>query len=201
MHHRIGVLGGTFDPIHSAHIAAADTAVQLFNLDQVYFVPAGIAYHRDSSIASPQQRLDMTRLALDGDSRFEVSSVDVERPGNTYTLETLHDLKRRFVENFPHDTAEWFLILGADAFEAFGSWRDPLGILSECQLVVISRPGGTTANYPDFPAHRVDIPGWEISSTEIRSRIARGESVQGLLPQAVMDYIRENDLYTSNKRN
>lgn len=197
MHKRIGILGGTFDPIHSAHIAAADTAITQLDLDQVFFVPAGVAYHRDSTFATAEQRLRMTELAVDGDSRLIVSPVDIERPGETYSLDTVRQLKDQFRRDFPADSADWFFILGSDAFESFASWRDPETLLSECELVVISRPGPDSSDYPDFPVHRINIPGWEVSSTDIRQRIESGDSVQGLLPQPVIDYISDNGLYRS----
>ena len=195
MHKRIGILGGTFDPIHSAHLAAADTAIAQLGLDLVYFVPAGVAYHRDSTFATPEQRLHMTQLAIDGDSRFLVSPVDIDRGGNTYSLDTVRELKDQFRHNFPEDTADWFFILGADAFGPFASWRDPEALLAECELVVISRPGSEPSDYPDFPVHQINIPGWEVSSTDIRHQIVTGNSVQGLLPQPVIDYISDNGLY------
>ncbi len=197
MHKRIGILGGTFDPIHSAHIAAADTAITQLDLDQVFFVPAGVAYHRDSTFATAEQRLRMTELAVDGDSRLIVSPVDIERPGETYSLDTVRQLKDQFRRDFPSDSADWFFILGSDAFESFASWRDPETLLSECELVVISRPGPDSSDYPDFPVHQINIPGWEVSSTDIRQRIESGDSVQGLLPQPVIDYISDNGLYRS----
>jgi nicotinate-nucleotide adenylyltransferase len=195
VHKRIGIFGGTFDPIHSAHLAAADTAIGQLGLDLVYFVPAAVAYHRDSTFATPEQRLHMTQLAIDGDSRFMVSPVDIDRGGNTYSLDTVRELKDQFRHNFPEDTADWFFILGADAFESFGSWRDPDALVSECELVVISRPGSDSSDYPDFPVHQINIPGWEVASTDIRHQLETGKSVQGLLPQPVIDYISDNGLY------
>lgn len=195
MHKRIGILGGTFDPIHSAHIAAADTAINQLDLDLVYFVPAGLAYHRADTIASADQRLHMTRLAVEGDSRLIVSPVDIDREGNTYSIDTVRSLKDQFHADSPGDTADWFFILGADAFASFASWRNPQELLGECELVVISRPGSDISDYPDFPAHHINIPGWEVSSTDIRHAIQSGESVQGLLPQTVIDYISDSELY------
>lgn len=195
MHKRIGILGGSFDPIHSAHIAAADTAIRQLNLDLVYFVTAGMAYHRESTFATPLQRLHMVHLAVDGDSRLIVSPIDVQRPGATYSIDTVRELKGKFRHDHPEDTADWFFILGADAFESFASWRDPEGLLSECELVVISRPNSDSINFPDFPAQQINIPGWDVSSSDIRHRIESGDSVQGLLPQPVIDYISHNGLY------
>ena len=196
MHHRIGILGGSFDPIHSAHLAAADIACEKLQLTSVIFVPAGIPYHRESTVASAAQRLHMTEIATEGDDRFAVSSVDVDRVGDTYSRDTIRSLKAAFALSNPHDKADWFFILGADAFQSFGSWREPESIIDECSLVVISRPGIEHPKDQRFPAEFIDVPGWHISSTEIRERLARGESVTGLLPEAVIEFIRDNDLYT-----
>lgn len=196
MHHRIGVLGGSFDPIHSAHLAAADIACEKLQLTSVVFVPAGIPYHRESTIASATQRLHMTEIATDGDDRFAVSSVDVDRVGDTYSRDTIRSLKATFALSNPQDTADWFFILGADAFESFGSWREPESIIAECSLVVISRPGIEQPKNQQFPAEFIDVPGWHISSTEIRERLSAGESVTGLLPEAVIEFIKDNEIYT-----
>lgn len=200
MHFRIGILGGSFDPIHSGHLAAAQVAVEKLNLDWVYFVPAGSPYHRGKTLASAEQRLHMASLAIEGDPHFRVSDVDIVRSGNTYTIDTVHDLQQQFAISHPHDSAEWFLIVGADAYANFGDWRATDEITSKCSLVVISRPGSEKSASEEFPAVAIDVPGWNISSTDIRSRSSAGESLQGLLPEVVIEYIRNNDLYSSTKR-
>ena len=200
MHFRIGILGGSFDPIHSAHIAAAQTAIEQLSLDWVYFVPAGTPYHRNETLASAEERLHMTKLAIEGDPRLRVSDVDVLRSGNTYTIDTVEDLQKQFAATHASDSAEWFLILGADAYAGFESWREPKKIVNKVSLVVISRPGGEISEFAQFPATVIQIPGWDISSTEIRRKLLEGKSVDGLLPEVVIKYIHDNDLYTSKKR-
>jgi len=194
VHQRIGILGGSFDPIHSAHLAAADIACEMLQLTSVIFVPAGTPYHRQVTIASASQRLEMTKLATDGDDRFVVSSVDVDRATDTYSIDTIRDLKTELAN--AGDTADWFFIMGADAYESFGSWREPDSIVAECSLVVISRPGISQSTDQPFPAEIIDVPGWNVSSTEIRERIAAGESVAGILPDPVIEFIHDNKLYT-----
>ena len=201
MHFRIGILGGSFDPIHSAHIAAAQTAIEELSLDWVYFVPAGTPYHRNETLASAEQRLHMTKIAIEGDPRLRVSDVDVVRSGNTYTIDTVEDLQKQFAATNPSDSAEWFLILGADAYAGLESWREPTDIASRVSLVVISRPGSEISEIAQYPATVIQIPGWDISSTEIRGKLLEGQSVDGLLPEVVIEYIHDNDLYSSKKRN
>ena len=201
MHFRIGILGGSFDPIHSAHIAAAQTAIEKLSLDWVYFVPAGMPYHRNETLASAEERLHMTKLAIEGDPRLRVSDVDVLRSGNTYTIDTIRDLQKQFAATNPSDSAEWFLILGADAYAGLESWREPTDIASRVSLVVISRPGSEISEIAQYPATVIQIPGWDISSTEIRGKLLEDQSVDGLLPEVVIEYIHDNDLYSSKKRN
>ena len=201
MHFRIGILGGSFDPIHSAHIAAAQTAIEKLSLDWVYLVPAGTPYHRNETLASAEERLHMTKLAIEGDPRLRVSDVDVLRSGNTYTIDTIRDLQKQFAATNPSDSAEWFLILGADAYAGLESWREPTDIASRVSLVVISRPGSEISEIAQYPATVIQIPGWDISSTEIRGKLLEDQSVDGLLPEVVIEYIHDNDLYSSKKRN
>lgn len=193
-------MGGSFDPIHSAHIAAAQEAIDQLDLNWVYLVPAGTPYHREETVASAQQRMTMTALAIEGDSRLRVSDVDLVRSGNTYTIDTVCDLQNQFAESNPADTAEWYLILGADAYAGFARWRDPEEIVNRTALIVITRPGTDLEEMVEFPAKVIRVTGWDISSTEIRNKLAEGKPVDGLLPAVVIEYIRDNDLYSPTKR-
>lgn len=143
----------------------------------------------------------MTKLAIEGDPRLRVSDVDVVRSGNTYTIDTIRDLQKQFAATNPSDSAEWFLILGADAYAGLESWREPTDIARRVSLVVISRPGSEISEIAQYPATVIQIPGWDISSTEIRGKLLEGQSVDGLLPEVVIEYIHDNDLYSSKKRN
>lgn len=193
-------MGGSFDPIHSAHIAAAQEAIDQLDLNWVYLVPAGAPYHREETVASAQQRMTMTALAIEGDSRLRVSDVDLVRSGNTYTIDTVCDLQNQFAESNPADTAEWYLILGADAYAGFARWRDPEEIVNRTNLIVITRPGTDLEEMVEFPAKVIRVTGWDISSTEIRNKLAEGKPVDGLLPAVVIEYIRDNDVYSPTKR-
>lgn len=193
-------MGGSFDPIHSAHIAAAQEAIDHFDLNWVFLVPAGTPYHREETVASAQQRLSMAALAVEGDSRLRVSDVDLIRSGNTYTIDTICDLQSQFAASNPTDTAEWYLILGADAYASLARWRDPEEIVNRTTLIVITRPGTDLEEMVEFPARVIRVAGWDISSTEIRNKLAEGKPVDGLLPAVVIEYIRDNDLYSPMKR-
>lgn len=195
MHYRIGILGGSFDPIHSAHIAAARIALDTLTLNRVVVVPAGVAYHRDRTIASPEQRLRMVELAIEGEPQLVASAVDIQRSGNTYSIDTIVELKEQFGSENPGDTANWFFIMGEDAFASFESWKESEQIVKECELVVISRPGFPDRHNSSIPAHHIHVPGWEVSSSDIRTALTNGQSVEGLVPAPVVDYIASNKLY------
>ncbi len=193
---RIGVMGGAFDPFHRGHLAAATQAADLLHLDRVIFAPTGQAWHKDAIVADADVRLLMTVAGTADDPRFEVSRVDLDRAGPTYTVDTLTDLRQQRAEaGLPE--ADWFFITGADAAAGFLSWRDPQQILEQAHLVVVTRPGHDLA-VPGVPPERVilqEIPGIDLSSTQVRERVARGESIDDLVPAAVAEIIRAHGLY------
>lgn len=189
---RIGVLGGTFDPVHLGHLVVADEAVRRLRLDRLLFAPSGESWHKPTTSAGRgAHRVAMVRLAIEGDPRFACTTVDVDRPGPTFTIDTLTDL---------HDAdpeARWVFITGADALAGFASWRDPEGILQRAEVVGVARPGHALKVPAPF-AGRItclEIPAVDISSHVIRQRVAAGESIDGLVPPAVADYIRSHGLY------
>jgi nicotinate-nucleotide adenylyltransferase len=189
---RTGILGGTFDPIHLGHLAAAEAAMDCARLDRVILVPTGLPPHRHQASATGDQRLEMCRLAVDGNERFEVSDVEVKRGGVSYTVDTLKELKSRY----PND--QLFLILGSDAAKLFSSWREPDEIRRLASLVVVTRPGtapltGTT----DIVCER---PTPNISGSALRGAIAGGNRVTTLLPEAVAAYIARHGLYRDNRQ-
>lgn len=201
---KVGVLGGSFDPVHVGHLALARAALDGLKLAKVLFVPAGRPrFKMRRHLASETARLDMLRLALLGEPRFEVSTVDLERSGVSYTVDALTDLKRKLGE----DTKLYFL-LGADALTELPTWRQPERILEMCYLVTAARPG-----YPDPDLERLEralpqargrvivLPGIyvDVSATEIRRRLAAGQSVAGLVPSAVEQYIKERGLYRRSR--
>lgn len=190
---RLGVMGGTFDPPHLGHLAAASEAHFRLELSAVVFVPAGSPWQKDARppIAA-QHRLAMTRLAVGDDPRFSVSEVDLARPGPTYTIDTLADLRRDY-----GDDAEIFLILGADALAGFASWHRAADVAAACTLVGIARPGVALAP-PGAPAEEVillDVPGTSVSSTHCRERFAANVPNTYLVPDSVIDYALDHALY------
>ena len=195
MQFRIGILGGSFDPIHQAHLEAAQIARESCVLDFVYLVPAGAPYHREQVVASSEQRRAMCELVTQEHDWLQLSSVDLDRPGNTYTIDTIRDLTQKFTQLHPNDIAEWFLILGADAYQSFPKWKDPEGIAQIVRMIVVARPGEQHEEMENFPCDFIDLPGWEISSTEIRFKVEHKESIAQLVSPKVNEYIHAHMLY------
>jgi nicotinate-nucleotide adenylyltransferase len=196
----IGVIGGTFDPIHLGHLAAATQVADRLELDRVILAPAGEPWHkRESPGASPEDRFHMVELAVAADPRFMVTRVDIDRPGPTFTTDTLRDLQAERAASGDTDDDMWFFIAGADALADFMQWREPLSILEQAHLVGVTRPGHALAA-PVLPSGSytlVEIPDVDISSTDIRERVRTGQSIVGLVLPAVESYIRERGLYVS----
>ena len=189
---RIGVMGGTFDPIHHGHLVAASEVAHLLSLDEVVFVPTGEPWQKaERTVTDPEIRLRMTEIATADDPRLSVSRVDIERAGPTYTIDTLRDLARL------HPGAELFFITGADALASVMTWRDPLGVLALAHLVAVTRPGHDlhAAHLPPGAATVVEIPALAISSTDCRERVAAGAPITYLVPAGVERFIAEMDLY------
>ena len=194
---RIGILGGTFDPIHVGHLAAARVAMDCARLDRVLFIPSATPPHRDPAEAGAPQRLEMARLAVEGDTRFEVSDVEVRRGGRSFTSDTLRELGRA------HPDDDLFLVLGWDAAKLFGTWHEPETVRTLASVIVISRPGTDGPTVADLhaaglePDRTVLCPGEtpDISASELRESLARGESVGDCLPPAVEGYIAAHGLY------
>lgn len=192
---KTGLLGGSFDPIHLAHIALADTAMQALGLAGVELIPAAQPWQRRPLAASGEHRLAMLELAVDGHPGLHANPVEIRRGGHTYTIDTLRSLP---------SGAEYYWILGADQLDNFCSWRDWREITERVRLVVAQRPGASLE--PPLPLQQqlddlnrglVILPfePVAISSTLIRQRIARGEPTGGLLDVAVAHYIEQNGLY------
>lgn len=197
---RIGVMGGSFDPIHLGHLSAASEVAHRFDLDRVIFVPTGESYHKAGPSMSPSEiRWEMVVAATADDPRFEVSRVDIDRPGPTFTIDTLRDLQEGYSHEHQNESAEWFFITGADALEQILTWRDPEQILQRVHLIGVTRPGHRLAD-PGLPTGAVtlvEIPALAISSTDIRDRVRRGEPIRYLVPDAVERLIAEHHLYSS----
>lgn len=191
---RIGVMGGTFDPIHNGHLVAASEAAQWFDLDEVVFVPTGEPWQK-SGVSLAEHRYLMTVIATASNPRFTVSRVDIDRGGPTYTIDTLRDLHAQ------RPTAELFFITGADAIAQILSWRDHDGLWDLAHFVAVSRPGHvlTTAGLPSKDVSQLEIPALAISSTDCRERVRRGHPVWYLVPDGVVQYIAKHYLYRSTE--
>jgi len=197
---RIGILGGTFDPVHRGHLEIARIAMDEAALERVIFIPAGQPRLKSGDpSASPEQRLEMLRLAVSETPGFDVSDMELRRSGPTLTVETLRELRDEL-----GDGVELCFILGLDALLRFDQWVEPEGVAELARLLAVSRPGYSGFDWPGFYARNpyvegrvdcLDTTAIDISASELRARIAAGASVSGLLPSAVEQYIRDNGLY------
>ncbi len=198
---RTGVFGGTFDPIHRGHVAAARVAMRCAHLDRVLIVPSAQPPHRGAAAAPAADRLAMARLALEGEAGLEVSDVEVRRGGPSFTVDTLHELKRMY----PDD--ELYLILGWDAARLFSTWREPGEILRLASIVVVGRPGTAAPTAADLKAAGLDPaavivctdPTPDVSGSELRKAIERRLPVSDRVKPAVERYVAEHSLYRHNR--
>jgi nicotinate-nucleotide adenylyltransferase len=192
---RLGVMGGTFDPIHHGHLVAASEVQAWFDLDEVVFVPTGEPWQKHEREVSPaEDRYLMTVIATASNPRFSVSRVDIDRAGPTYTVDTLRDLHAQ------RPDVELYFITGADALAQILSWRDADELFELAHFVGCTRPGHhiDEATIEDLPQHRVtivEIPALAISSTACRDRVLAGEPVWYLVPDGVVQYIAKRSLY------
>ena len=191
---RLGVMGGTFDPIHYGHLVAASEAASAFGLDEVIFVPAGDPWQKETQ-SSSKHRFAMTKLAIKKNKLFTISDIDVRRDGPTYTVDTLTEIKEI------HPEAELFFITGADAISNILSWKDVDKIWSLANFVGVSRPGHAlkVPNSPHGVVSILEIPALAISSTDIRARVSSGKPIDYLLPPKVIKYISKHHLYRGIK--
>lgn len=190
---RIGVMGGTFDPIHIGHLVAASEVAHRFDLDRVVFVPTGQPWQKTHRrVSAPEDRYLMTVIATAADDRFSVSRVDVDRDGPTYTVDTLRDIRAE-----QGDGHDYYFITGADALAEILSWREPDEVLRLAHLVGVTRPGHVLTD-PGLAPGRVtllEIPALAISSSDIRARVAAGEPIRYLVTPGVESYITKVGLY------
>src|SRR3954468_24147569 len=193
---RIGVMGGTFDPIHHGHLVAASEVAGLFGLDEVVFVPTGQPWQKtDRDVAPAEDRYLMTVIATASNPRFSVSRVDIDRGGPTYTIDTLTDLMAQ------RPDAKLFFITGADALSQILSWRDSERCFSLAHFIGVSRPGFVLADahLPEGVVSLVEVPALSISSTDCRDRVARGMPIWYLVPDGVVQYIEKRGLYRAGR--
>lgn len=194
--YRLGVMGGTFDPIHHGHLVAASEVASKFDLDEVVFVPTGIPWQKaDREVSSPEDRYLMTVIATASNPRFSVSRVDIDRPGNTYTVDTLKDLREQRGEN-----VDLFFISGADAIRQILTWRGADELFDLAHFVGVTRPGVpmTADDLAHLPAGKVtllEVPALAISSTDCRDRTRAGQPIWYLVPDGIVQYIAKRGLY------
>lgn len=198
---RIGIMGGTFDPIHFGHLVTAEEARINFELDKVIFVPTGNPPHKkDYEVTEPEHRYLMTALATNSNPFFEVSRIEIERKGYSYTVDTLN----QFVEIYGKDTSLFF-ISGADAVLDILTWKNIKGVLDVCTFIAATRPGYPVKKLKDKleeikklygkDVYLLEVTAIAISSTEIRRRVKEGRSIKYLVPEGVEEYILKNGLY------
>jgi nicotinate-nucleotide adenylyltransferase len=190
---RIGLLGGSFDPPHNGHLLAAGDAFDALSFDRLVFVPTATQpLKAGQTVASPAQRLAMVRALVDGDPRFDVSTIEIDRGGLSYTVDTLTALSEQWPDS------ELFWLVGADAIETFPKWREPKRIAELATIVVLRRADeGMSQNLESLPGspRMVSSRRIDISSTEIRERVRAGKSIRGFVPDAVADLIAAERLY------
>ena len=190
---RIGVMGGTFDPVHHAHLSAASEVAARFSLDEVVFVPTGRPWQKSDSAVSPSEdRYLMTVIATASNPRFSVSRIEVDRPGPTYTIDTLRALQEVYAD------AELFFITGADALAQILTWHAAEELFELAHFVGVSRPGYEPVDLAGFPEGAVtllEVPALAISSSDCRERVGRGDPVWYLVPDGVVQYIEKRGLY------
>ncbi len=201
---KVGIMGGTFDPIHYGHLMLAQNALETFSLDEVMFVPSGTPWLKDSTkVLSRNKRVSMTGIAIEDNSNFALSTIEIDREGNSYSYETVEELKKEQPET------EFYFILGADSLLEIEKWKHPDRLMAECTLLAAVRDDCDedglkkqieylekkySAKIHILPARRIDI-----SSSDIRDLIAQGKCVRYMLPDQVIEFIQKNHLYESSE--
>jgi nicotinate-nucleotide adenylyltransferase len=192
---RIGLFGGTFDPVHLGHLRAAENARETLALDRVALVPSAVPPHRAAPLSPAADRLEMARLAAATHPAFDAWDVELRRTGPSYTVDTV----RAILEERPGDTL--VLVVGADTWPEMTTWREPERLFSLVEVAVVDRPGAPrpplASPFPTSrPVHLVSGPGLPISASAVRARVAAGHSVRYLVPDRVLDYLTARRLYT-----
>ena len=194
---KIAIMGGTFNPIHYGHLLSAEQVREGLGYDNIVFMPAARPPHKSATdIVSPEHRYQMVCLATAGNPRFEVSRMELERAGPSYTIQTLKDLQTHYSDR--GDTTEIGWIIGADSLIEYQIWKDFDEVLARCVMIATTRPNYDLTRVPPAVRNRVNtfpITGVDISATEIRERIAQGRSIRYLVPEPVREYIYQHRLY------
>lgn len=191
---RIGIFGGTFNPIHYGHLINAEIVKEDFSLDKIIFIPVKCPVHKKliGSITS-NDRLKMLEIAIQGNSGFDISTAEIDRDSESYTITTLHELS----EIYPED--KLYLIIGSDSFLEIDTWKEPVEILKIASLIIIKRPGDNISDVDKYKMAKeiliANNPNIELSSSNIRDRIKNGKSVRYMIPERIQEYIRNRGLY------
>lgn len=192
MNTRIGLFGGSFDPVHRAHMALARSALEQLVLDELRWVPTGQAWQKARGLTDALHREAMLRLAIEGEPKYRIDRCEIERTGPSYTIDTVQQLKQQM------PGAQLFLLIGQDQFAGLHTWRRFEELLREVTLVLAQRPG---ANDPvdervrSAPRQVLDLPAMAVSSSEIRTRVAAGQAIDAMVSTAVAQYIHQHRLY------
>jgi len=190
---QVGILGGTFNPPHIAHLIVAETVRDHLKLDKILFVPASVPPHKlNVEIIPAAKRLQMVKLAVKGNPFFEASDMELRRKGPSFTIDTLVDLKRE------RPSCDLYFLLGIDLLREFDTWKNPEMVLEECRVVAMNRPGFDLASVKEDLLRRIEVvmvPSVDISSTDIRRRVKSGRSIRYLVPDDVENFIHENSIY------
>lgn len=189
--YKLGIFGGTFDPVHTGHLAAAERVREDAGLDAVVFMPAGVpVFKLDQKVTPGEDRLEMCRLAIAGNPYFDVSDIEVRRQGNTYTYETLRQLRHHYPDN-----VELFFIAGADAILTVGKWRNAKELMQLARFIAMTRPGYSIDDAQKPDAAFLEVPGLNISSSYVRTCVETGKTIRYIVPEPVRTYIEEHGLY------
>ena len=189
---RIGIFGGSFDPVHNAHVALARVALNELRLDELLWVPAGQPWQKQRHLSSAQDREAMVRLAIAGEPRFKLSRIELERSGASYTIDTVREL------HAARPGAQWFLIIGQDQYAGFHTWHGWQELLGLVTLAIADRPDAVHTVDPRVLAAAraaVALPMMDVSSTDIRGRVTHGQGIADLVPEPVARYIARHHLY------
>lgn len=193
---RIGIFGGSFDPVHNAHVALARLALTALQLDEVLWVPAGQPWQKPRLLAPALHREAMVRLAFEGETRFRLSCSETRREGPSYTIDTVRELQAA------QPGAHWFLVVGQDQYAGFHTWHAWQELLTRVTLAVAGRPGAdatVAAQVGAVPHASVALPAMQVASTNIRERLARGQGIDDWVPAPVARYIARHHLYQDTR--
>lgn len=201
---RVGIMGGTFNPIHIGHLIIAESAYEAYELDEVLFVPSGVSYMKDQSeILDAKKRVHMTGLAIEDNPHFALSTIEIDRDGNSYSYETLETLRRQ------NPNTEYFFLVGSDTLFALETWKHPEILLPSCTILVAVRDGVPMEKMQEHAKYLEEkfggcielltTPNIEISATDIRNRLANDRNVKYFVPDSVLEFIQKKGLYKKNE--